>query len=177
MKIVLIAVLDEQGALGSNGTMLWDHKELPRNIKHFREKTLNTVMIMGRKTLASFPGGRPLRGRKRHIVLTRNSAYRTPFSEVTVVTNIDSALIAAREDARDDEEVMVIGGGKVYDLFAPHADYLYLTRVHHTFEVDDDTVFFPIRNFQEWEEVERDDYPSDEKNRWALSFLTLKRIS
>ncbi|KAI1692988.1 dihydrofolate reductase domain-containing protein [Ditylenchus destructor] len=117
-------------------------------------------MIMGRKTFESFPS--PLPGR-RHIVLTRDAAWRRDGAEVA--TSVDAALALAGEG-----DVAVIGGAEIFALFLPLADRIELTEVHLS-PGGDATVppFGP-----EWRETAREDHPAD-GDRPAHSFVTLER--
>ena len=71
------------------------------------------------------------------------------------------------------EEVFVIGGALVYRQALRRADKMYITRVHHEFENAD--TFFPVVDWEQWEEVERQDFPADEKNAYPYSFITYVR--
>lgn len=122
-------------------------------------------IVMGRATWESI--GRALPGR-RNIVLTRRPGFVAPGCDV--VASIDGALGLVPEA----EEVMVIGGGKVYQQCLPLAGRLYLTRVHAT--VDGDT-FFPPLNEAEWQEIERESYSAGEQREHAFDIITLDRRS
>lgn len=121
-------------------------------------------MIMGRKTYESI--GRALPGR-RSIILTRNDSYAAEDCEVAL--SPDTALTLAG----DVDEVMVIGGGKVYEQMLPISDRIYLTRVHA--EIDGDT-FFPEPHQDEWKTIAEEDYPEEEGRAVGYTFFTLQRI-
>ena len=120
-------------------------------------------MIMGRATWDTI--GRALPGRQ-NIVLTRQAGFAA--SGCDVVGDIDAALSLAG----DVDELMIIGGGKIYEQFLPRTDRIYLTRVDT--EVDGDT-FFPELDEDEWREVAREDYPASPGREHGFSILTIDR--
>lgn len=99
-----IVVTDKQWAIGRSGDLLFS---LPGDMKHFRELTTGGTVIMGRKTLDSFPGGRPL-PKRRNIVITRSPDFHREGCE-TVSTPEDALALAG-----DEENVWLIGGGSIY---------------------------------------------------------------
>lgn len=118
---------------------------------------------MGRKTFESIGKALPNR---RNIVITTNSAYMAPGCET--VNNITAAL----ELVKDEEEVFIIGGGSIYKKTWQQADRLYLTRVHTSPEGE--TSIPPVLP-SEWKEVKREEFPADEKNEYAYSFIDYRR--
>jgi dihydrofolate reductase len=143
------------GVIGRDGQLPW---RLPADLKRFKAQTMGRAMVMGRKTFESFPS--PLPGR-RHIVLTRDSAWTAEGAEVAHTPV--AALALAGED------VAVIGGAEVFALFLPQADRIELTEVHGDYAGD-----ATVPSFEGWREVARDDHPS-EGDRPAYSFVTLIR--
>ena len=101
----LIAAVDEHWALGKDGDQL---VYLSQDLKRFKALTTGHPVILGRKTMATFPGGRPLKGR-RNLILSRNPDFAPEGAEV--FTDLDSLLAQAPEDA------CVIGGASVSDNF------------------------------------------------------------
>ena len=117
----LIAAVDRNWAIGRNGKLL---VSIPQDMAYFRQMTTGKVVIMGRKTLESFPKKKPLRNRAENIVITRQMDYQAEGA--TVVHSVEEALnAAARYDTRD---VFVIGGGEVYRSLLPYCDTAYITR-------------------------------------------------
>ena len=104
----IVAVCDDWG-IGADGDMVVENKA---DMRHFVALTKGCTVIMGRKTLESFPGGRPLKNR-RNIVLTRDPLFTR--DGVEVVHSLDGALGALASD----EEAWVIGGGSIYEQFLP----------------------------------------------------------
>ncbi|PKP94239.1 MAG: dihydrofolate reductase [Alphaproteobacteria bacterium HGW-Alphaproteobacteria-16] len=149
----------DNGVIGVDGDLPW---RLPADLKRFKAQTMGKPMVMGRKTFESFPS--PLPGR-RHIVLTRDPAWRAEGAEV--VHSVDAALATA-----GDGEIAVIGGAEIFALFLPLADRIELTEVHVSPEGDAVVPAFG----PEWREVVREDHPADGV-RPAYSFVTLDRLA
>lgn len=162
-KLSIIAAMDEQGLIGAGDKLPW---HLSRDLKHFKAMTLGKPIVMGRRTFESI-GKKPLPGRQ-NIVLTSDQNYLAP--DCDVVASVGKAL----EVAGNVEEVMIIGGAKLYESTLPRVDTLYLTRIAHNFTGD---TYFPKINFEEWEVVARVDHPKDENNAYDLSFMTYERKS
>ena len=128
-----IVVVDRNWAIGCDGDLLFS---LPTDMKRFRSLTLDGTVIMGRKTLDSFPGGKPL-PRRRNIVITRNSDFTREGTEV--VSSTEEAL--ALTEGTEDEKLWVIGGGSVYTALLSQCKRVYLTKVDAEAESAD--TFFP----------------------------------
>ena len=125
---LIVAVYDDWG-IGKDGTQ---PVALTADRKFFRENTKGATVIVGRKTLADFPGGRPL-PKRINLVLSRSGG------------TIEGAIVCASPEdavkaAADAEKGMVIGGGSVYLQMLPMCDRAYITKVHVTPESD---TYFP----------------------------------
>ena len=140
-----IAAVDSRWSIGINGKLL---VSIPADMQYFKRMTTGKAVIMGRKTLESFPGRRPLAGRI-NIVLTRDPGYEVPGA--TVVHSIEEAVSAAAEFAPQD--VFVIGGGQIYRDLLPYTDTAYITKVDYTYDAD--TRFPNLDEDPEWELAER----------------------
>lgn len=128
-----IVVIDQNWAIGREGGLLFS---LPTDMKRFRAMTTGGTVITGRKTLDSFPGGKPLPNR-RNIVVTRNASFRREGAEVA--SSAEEALkLAAGEDP---DKLWVIGGGSIYAALLSRCKRVYLTRVEA--QVDESDTFFP----------------------------------
>jgi len=125
---LIVAVYDDWG-IGCEGTQ---PIALSADRKFFREMTRGATVIAGRKTVADFPGGKPLPGRM-NIVLTRGNPDLPGFT-------ICHSPEEAAELAKTVERAMVIGGGSIYKQMLPYCDTAYITKVHVTPESD---TFFP----------------------------------
>ena len=161
MVISMIAAMDKNRLIGNGPDIPW---QLPADRRHFRDMTIGKPVVMGRKTFETLK--RPL-GKRQNIILTRNTAYKTP--EGCIVTHSVEEVLNI---CKDSEELMICGGAPIYEAFLAHADRLYLTQVHATFEGD---VYFPAFDMEAWREVKRIDGESDEKNPYSYSFLFLER--
>lgn len=125
---LIVAVYDDWG-IGKDGTQ---PIALSADRKFFRETTKGAMVIVGRKTLSDFPGGRPLPNRV-NVVLTRQDVE---IDDVVICHSPEEAVALAKKA----ERAMVIGGGSVYKQLLPYCDTAYITKVHATPESD---TFFP----------------------------------
>ena len=126
MDIIAIAAVGKNGAIGKNGGLIWN---IPEDMNHFKETTMGHPIIMGRKTLESFPGGRPLPGRT-NIIITRNTDFTVNNPKdvpVKIVTSVDEAITAAEECG--DSAAYVIGGASIYKQFADKYTKLDITEI------------------------------------------------
>ena len=136
---------------------------LPEELKRFRRLTLGKPVVMGRATFDAI--GRPLPGR-RNIVISRRPDPGIEGCEV--VGGPDEALARLA----DDDEVMVIGGGQIYEAFLPRADRIELTRVHLRVEGD---VFFPAPDPGSWRVVNEESFPAGKERPIGFTCVTLER--
>ena len=136
----LIAAVDKAWAIGKNNRMMWS---IPADMKFFRETTKGNIVIMGRKTLESFPQGQPLSNRV-NIVITRNKDYK--IKGAVVVHSIDEAI---EESGKYEGDVYVIGGESIYRAMLKHCDTAFVTKIDHTFDAD--TYFPNLDEDPEWE--------------------------
>jgi dihydrofolate reductase len=159
MMISLIAAMAADRVIGMDNAMPW---HLPADLAWFKRQTLDKPVIMGRRTWESI--GRPLPGRLNIVI----SSQPGDAEGVNWVTSIDEALQAAGEV----DEVMVIGGGRIYEQLLPRADRLYLT--HIDAEVVGDTTF-PDFEPEEWQSTFSEFHDADEKNSHSFCFEILQR--
>ncbi|AMG57469.1 type 3 dihydrofolate reductase [Pantoea vagans] len=157
--ISLIAALAADRIIGMENAMPWD---LPADLAWFKRNTLKKPVIMGRLTFESI--GRPLPGRLNIVVSSKPGTTEG----VTWVTSLDEAIQAAG----DAEEIMVIGGGRVYEQMLKRADRLYLT--HIDAEVEGDTQF-PDYEPDEWQSTFSEFHDADEQNSHSYCFEILDR--
>ena len=137
----LIVAVDKNWAIGNQNKLL---VSIPADMKFFRETTMNKVVVMGRKTLESFPNGLPLKKRT-NIVITRKKDYNA--KGVTVVHSIEEALEAVKEFKSED--VYVIGGGEIYKQMLPYCDLAHVTKIDYAYAAD--TYFPNLDEDTEWE--------------------------
>jgi dihydrofolate reductase len=160
--ISLIVALDECLGIGFEGHLPW---YLSTDLKRFKSLTMGHHLIMGRKTYESI--GNPLPGRTM-IVVTRNTNYQP--DGCLVAHSLDSAFEFARMG--DEDEVFVIGGGELFEQTIELADRIYLTQVHAELQAD---VFFPEFSPDDWQEVQTEFIPADEKNEYDSTYKLLVR--
>ena len=137
----LIAAADENWGIGKDSGLL---AHISGDMKYFRETTKGKVVVMGRKTLESFPGGKPLKNRV-NIVLTQNQDFAA--EGVIVCHSVEETLEILKQYSK--ENVFIIGGGMIYKQFLPYAKNLYLTEIHATDENAD--TFFPEFNKSDYQ--------------------------
>ena len=159
MKISMIAAMAKDRVIGKDNAMPW---HLPADFAWFKQSTMGKPIVMGRKTFESI--GRPLPGRL-NIVISRNPEFHA--EGVTVVADIAAAKAAAGEV----DELMVIGGGSIYDACLAEADRLYLTFIDLAVEGD---TCFPDWG-PGWRETFSDTYRADENNAHDMRFVILER--
>jgi dihydrofolate reductase len=157
--VTLVAAMAKNRAIGFEGAMPW---HLPRELRHFKETTMGRPIVMGRKTWESI--GRVLPGRQ-NIVLTRNVAYRADGCDV--VHSLENAAQIARG-----EEIMIIGGGRIYAAALPFADRMILTRVDCEPEAD---TWFPEWDEEEWTETGSRCESADDANPCSYRVIELQR--
>ncbi|MDC6361403.1 MULTISPECIES: dihydrofolate reductase [Flavobacteriaceae] len=160
-RLIIIAAAAENNALGKDNDLVW---HLPDDFKRFKSLTTGHKIIMGRKTLESFPKALPNR---EHIVITRDKKY-TPKFPCTVVHSLDDAI--ALVDGQ--ETAYIIGGGEIYKQSMNLATDIELTRVHGTFEAD---TFFPEIDETQWELLKEEHHPKDDRHQYPFTYLTYKR--
>ncbi|MCR4591030.1 MAG: dihydrofolate reductase [Lachnospiraceae bacterium] len=142
--MILIAAADRNWGIGKDNELL---THIPADQKFFRETTTGNVVVMGRKTLESFPKGEPLKNRT-NIVLSRNTSYEK--AGVTVFHDVDSLLHEIDKYPKD--SVFCIGGASIYKELLPYCDKALITRIDEAYEAD---TFFPnLDEMPEWEIVE-----------------------
>ncbi|MCO4799538.1 MAG: type 3 dihydrofolate reductase [Colwelliaceae bacterium] len=147
--------------IGKDNDMPW---HLPADLAYFKKTTLGKPVIMGRKTYESI--GRPLPGRL-NIVISRDDNYLA--EGVVTVTSVEQALTKAG----DVEEVMVIGGGAIYQHCLAAADRLYITHIDAEIEGDTQFPYYDLDN--DWSLSHSEKYAADEKNAFELNFCIYQR--
>lgn len=158
--IIMIAAAAENNALGKDNDLVW---HLPDDFKRFKELTSGHHIIMGRKTFESFPKLLPNRT---HIIITRQKNYQP--EHCIVVDSLEKAL----EYIPEEEDGFIIGGGEIYKQAINFADVIELTRVHAFYDAD---TFFPDIKDEEWQLIEEEYHPKDEKHSVDFSYLTYIR--
>lgn len=141
----LIVAADSNWGIGKDNKLL---VSIPADMKFFRTTTTGKVVIMGRKTLESFPNGLPLKNRI-NIVLTRDRNYKV--KDAVVVHSVEEALEEVKQ--YDTEDVYVIGGDSVYKQMLPYCSRAHVTKIDFAYEAD---TFFPdLDQMEEWKVTEK----------------------
>lgn len=156
----LIVAVDNKWAIGYKDKLL---VSIPNDHKHFREETTGKVVVYGRKTLETFPGGTPLKGRI-NIILSTNKEYLV--KDAIVVHSIDLLLEELKKYR--EEDVFIIGGESIYRQMLPYCDVAHITKIDHIYEAD--TYFPDLDENADWE-VTAD---SEEQTYFDLEYVFLK---
>lgn len=164
MIVSQIAAMSKNRVIGVNNTLPWS---LPEDLKFFREKTKDRIIIMGRKTFESLPGVLPKRF---HIVVTRQKDYSINHPQAIVVESIEKALQEAeKRTAEWGEEVFVVGGGEIYTQALAFTNRIYLTVIDREVKGD---AFFPEFDQKKFKLVDKKDRTVPEN----FSFCTFEKL-
>lgn len=136
----LIVAVDENWAIGYQNKLL---VSIPQDMKFFRETTTGKVVVLGRKTLETFPGGQPLKNRT-NIVITKDKDYKV--KDAIVVHSIEEALEELKK--YDSEDIYVIGGDSIYRQMLPYCSLAHVTKIHHEYLAD--THFPNLDEMDDW---------------------------
>ena len=161
MKISLIVAMAQNRVIGKNNQMPW---HLSADLKRFRAITMNSPILMGRKTFESI--GKPLDGRE-NLILSHNANYQPQGCHV--FQSLEKALQTAETLG---DELFIIGGATLYEMTLPLAQKLYLTQIQTEFDGD---TFFPEFDFSDWKEIACEQIDNDEKANFSYRFLTLEK--
>lgn len=153
-----IVIVDRRWAIGRRGGLLFS---LPADMRRFRSLTLDGTVILGRRTLESFPGGRPL-PRRRNIVITRTPSSLPDGAEAAASPEEALALAGGAEN------LWVIGGGSVYAALLDRCRRVYLTQVDAQAE-EPDTFFPDLDQLPNWEQEDSGGWT--EENGLRFRFL------
>lgn len=158
----IVVAMGEKNEIGFENQLLW---HLPKDLKHFKEITSGHPVIMGRKTYESI--GKPLPNRT-NIVISRKTDW---FEEgILIVGSIKEAVKFAK---KIDEDIFIIGGGKIYEQTMEIVDKLEVTLVKVDLEAD---TFFPKIDSKVWKKTEEICHEKDEKNQYDFCFQTYEKI-
>lgn len=161
----LIVNVDKNWAIGKGNKLL---VSIPQDMKFFRETTTGKVVVMGRKTLESFPGGQPLKNRT-NIVLTSDKNYKA--SGAVLVHNMEELMEELKK--YNQEDIYVIGGESIYRSLLPYCSRAYVTKTEHVYDAD--TWFPNLDEAPDWKMTKI----SDEQTYFDLEyyFTVYERIS
>ena len=161
MEIHLIWAQDHNGGIGEDGKLPW---HIPEDLKNFKKITLDSTIIMGRKTFDTFPKLLPNRT---HVVISRKKNLNVP-KEVIVVNDILDAI----KICKNDPNPYIIGGGEIYKLYINLVDKIELTRVHGNFDAD---TFFPEFNKKNWDLVSEIFHDIDKRHDYSFTYETYEK--
>lgn len=137
----LIVAVDENWAIGNKGELL---VSIPADMKMFRQETINKVIVLGRKTIETFPQGQPL-PKRTNIIVTKNKDFKAGDS--IIVNSIDELLEELKNYPTED--VYIIGGASIYEQMLPYCDTAHVTKIDHAYHAD---AYFPnLDESDEWE--------------------------
>lgn len=159
-----IVAVDKNWAIGYQNKLL---VSIPADMRFFKQETTGKVVVMGKRTLESFPGGRPLKNRI-NICLTRDKNFTDP--DAIIVHSIDEVLEKVKEYNTDD--VYVIGGESIYRQLLPYCSMVHVTKIDYAYQADS---YFPdLDGMNEWEITGE----SDENTYYDLeySFVRYERV-
>ena len=123
-----IVVVDKNWAIGKDNDLL---VHLPGDLKYYKEKTTGKVIVVGRKTLESFPGGKPLPNRT-NLVLTSNPDYKNPYCTVCLGKDqMDKQL-----EKYHTEDIFISGGQSIYELFLDQCQVVFVTKIEEEYPAD-----------------------------------------
>lgn len=156
----LIAAVDKNWGIGKDNKLL---VSIPADMKFFREETMGKVVVMGRKTLESFPGKQPLKNRL-NIVLSKEKGYTVKGA--VIVHSLEELLEELKK--YDSEQVYVIGGESIYRLLLPYARVAHITKIDYAYEAD--TYFPNLDEDKQWRAVA----DSEEQTYFDLEYRFVK---
>lgn len=160
MQLSLIVAMASNRCIGFNNQLPW---HLPADLKRFKQTTLGSAIVMGRKTYESI--GRPLPGRS-NIIISRNPGYRQPGC--SVLGTLEEALA---QGCLEGKKLFVIGGSELYEAAMPLAQAIHMTQVHKAFQGD---TFFPELDSACWHEVTRETVDNDPAVDFSYSFVEFR---
>ncbi len=143
MQLIIVVAYSKNRVIGYHGIIPWN---IPGDLAHFKKKTSNSMVIMGRKTWDSLK--KPLIGRT-NIVLTQNRELRSFDNEVLFFHSLQKALSFCSEI----NQVFIIGGERIYQQCIPMTQTIFATEIQAHVEGD---TFFPRLDSSEWNEISRE---------------------
>lgn len=158
----LIVAVDDNWAIGHKGKLL---VSIPEDMQLFRKETTGKVVVMGRKTLESFPNGLPLKNRI-NVVITKDKSYNV--KDAVICHSVEEAMEVVKQ--YPSEDVYCIGGESIYRQMLPYCDVAHVTKIHYAYEAD--TYFPNLDEMKEWEIEES----SDERTYFDLEYEFLKYV-
>ena len=156
----LIVAVDNNWAIGNKNELL---VRIPNDHKHFREETTGKVVVLGRKTLETFPQGLPLKNRT-NIILSRDPKYQV--KDAVIVHSIEELLEELKK--YNEEDIYIIGGESIYRQMLPYCKVAHMTKIDREYEAD---TYFPNLDQDENWHITAD---SDEQTYFDIAYQFLK---
>jgi len=167
-RVILVVAATRNGVIGRQGDMPW---RMPSSLRRFRALTMGRPMIMGRKTFQAI--GKPLDGRDT-IILTRDASLTAPGAHIVGSLSAAFALACRLAMARATNEIVIAGGGEVYELALPYATDVYLDRIDTDLAGD---AYLPKLDPADWVEIDRNPLPPHPQDEFSAMALHFRRIS
>ena len=156
----IIVAVDNNWAIGNKNKLL---VSIPNDMKHFRQETTGKVVVLGRKTLETFPQGQPLKNRT-NVILSSNQGYKV--KDAIVVHSVEELLEELKK--YEDEDIYVIGGDSVYKQLLPYCNVAHVTKIDREYEAD---AYFPdLDKDPDWQITAE----SDEQTYFDIAYQFLK---
>lgn len=156
----IIVAVDNNWAIGNKNKLL---ASIPGDQRFFRDVTTGNVVVLGRKTLETFPQGQPLKNRT-NIILSTDQTYQV--KDAIVVHSVEELLEKLKEYPQ--ESIYIIGGESVYQQMIPYCKVAHVTKIDHAYEADS---FFPNLDEDEDWEITAD---SEEQSYFDLTYTFYK---
>lgn len=156
----MIVAVDNRWAIGRKNNLL---VRIPNDQKQFREETMGKVVVLGRKTLDTFPGKQPLPGRT-NIILSGRRDFQVKNAQV--VHSLEELLTELKRYR--EEDIYVIGGESVYRQMLPYCRTVHVTKIDHTYEADS---YFPNLDREEGWKITGD---SEEQTYFDIAYYFLR---
>ncbi len=166
MNITLIVAHDNNNAIGKDGDLPW---HLPNDLKWFKKKTINKMIVMGRTTWDSLEDKYKPLPKRVNLVMTTNLNFRAKGA--VVCHSLSDVFTIAL--AKNIDELLVVGGGKIYELFYPLADQMIITEVDTTIQEAD--TYFVNYDTKDWYESFSESHAKDEKHAFDYTFKIFKK--
>ena len=155
-----VVAVDKNWAIGNKGELI---VRIPNDHKHFREETTGKVVVLGRKTLETFPQGLPLKNRT-NIILSRDPKYQV--KDAVIVHSIEELLEELKK--YNEEDIYIIGGESIYRQMLPYCKVAHVTKIDREYEAD---TYFPNLDQDENWHITAD---SDEQTYFDIAYQFLK---
>ena len=167
MNFELIVASDKNGVIGINNTIPW---HIPEDLKHFRQLTLNNIVVIGRKTFESLPNG-PLKDRI-NIVITQNPhQYKNAESSSVFFTNMENVFNVIKFHQTENKKVFIIGGSEIYKLFFNYCGTIHHTQVLIESHICSNCIFFNF-DTQSLSLIDKTDIMFSKNNSIPFQYLT-----